>query len=1082
MRPTKLTISAFGPYADEVTIDFEQLGREGIYLICGDTGAGKTTIFDAICYALFGSASGQDRSERTLRSDFADPDTPTFVELVFTYRGNTYTIRRSPRYQRPKKRGVGTTEEDPKVCFERPDKPALTKRAEVDAAMTELLGIDRTQFGQIVMIAQGDFRRLLSASTNDRRTIFRRLFGTEAYQRFQNALEDERKALYGRVRNAETQVAALTEQLRPQPGSEDEADLIELRDRNALTAQALLELAQRLVAADEPSLQDTEATLHATEKRIDALAREEERGLAAERLRNELAAAQSEHARLTQLEPELEQKLAQAEAALPDRDEAAARATLLKDALNDYRDHASAQRTAENARRALDDAQSRLASAKEQRDKLDEARRDTAARIESLADARVLLAQAQTALNEAERAQQKADELVALHQDLHALREELDASRAMLAKRKADVGRLNELLASQESALAAERSRADDLDSAPAELEAARSARETRSDELNRTRERLRALCDAQDAEQTARAEKIAAAKAYRQASAQAERAQARYAALNKAFLDGQAGILASSLKEGMPCPVCGSLSHPAPAACEASTPSQSEIDAAEAERARGEQAAANAAAEAATARALHADRARAVEALIADHGDEQALFDREQKASDNLEGARAQEAQARKRTEELAELRGLIATHEQEVVKLRQRITNASASVTELTADCSAQMSRCEVLEAQTQGIDETSAHAAAQAAANSAQQARNAVDARSADARELDLLNKRHEQIEHDILALDLEVDDARNHAESCAREARVAEAKRDIIALRLPYPTQAEALSALSAADATVDRIDSAVSQARSSLERHKRAEEAAAARSASLADQVDAAQSIDLGSVASKRAEIQATYEELKSTRDTLRSRIEANTAVARQLETINARSQADMKAYAEIAPVAFTAAGTLAGHDRITFETYVQTLYFDRMINAANRRLSVMTTGRYELVRRTKAISRSEKSGLDLDVIDHYTGKERDASSLSGGEAFKASLALALGLSDVVQAHAGGIQLDTMFIDEGFGSLDTESLGLAIKTLTELTGSGKLVGIISHVDELKESIDRKIIVSRSHTGSTLKIEA
>lgn len=1082
MRPTKLTISAFGPYAGEVTIDFEQLGREGIYLICGDTGAGKTTIFDAICYALFGSPSGQDRSERTLRSDFADPDTPTFVELVFTYRGSTYTIRRSPRYQRPKKRGVGTTEEDPKVCFERPNEPALTKRAEVDAAMTELLGIDRTQFGQIVMIAQGDFRRLLSASTNDRRAIFRRLFGTEAYQRFQNALEDERKALYGRVRNAETQVAALAEQLRPEPCSKGEADLEELRSRNALTAQSLLELAQRLAVADEPALRETETKMRATEKRIDALAREEERGLAAERLRDELERAQREHARLTQLRPELEQKLAHAEAALPERDEAAAQATLLKDALSDYKDHALAQRTAENARRALDDAQKRLASAKERRDTLDETWRDVATRMESLSDARVLLARTQTALKEAEHAQHKADELVRLHEDLRVLKERLATSEAALAKRKADARHLNELLASQESALAAERSRANELENASAELEAARSASVSRSDELNRIRERLRVLRDAQDAERSASAEETAAAKAYRQVSAQVECAQARYAVLNKAFLDGQAGVLALSLKEGAPCPVCGSMSHPAPAASDASIPSQSEIDGAEAERARSEQAAAEASAKAATARALHADRAQALEALVADHGDEQALLDREQEALNNLESAHAQEAQARKRVEELTELRSLMGAHEQKTVELRQRIASASASVTELTADCSAQQSRCEVLEGQAQGVDEASALAAAKEAAGNALNARNAVDARAADARELDLLDKHRAQIEHDALALDHELEDARNRAESCARELRVAEAKRDIVALRLPYPTQAEAQSALNAAEATVERIDSAVNQARASLERHKRAEEAAAARASSLADQVDAAQSIDLGSVASELAEIQAAHEELKSARDILHSRTEANASVARQLEAINARSQADMKAYAEIAPVAFTAAGTLAGHDRITFETYVQTLYFDRMIRAANRRLSVMTTGRYELVRRTKAISRSEKSGLDLDVIDHYTGKERDASSLSGGEAFKASLALALGLSDVVQAHAGGIQLDTMFIDEGFGSLDTESLGLAIKTLTELTGSGKLVGIISHVDELKESIDRKIVVSRSRTGSTLKVEA
>ena len=241
MRPITLALSAFGPYAGTVTVDFTQLGEEGIYLICGDTGAGKTTLFDAISFALYGEASGADRTARTLRSDFADADTPTYVELSFAYRGQTYRIRRAPEYQRPKKRGEGLTLQAAEVEFERPDGTVLTRRAEVARAVEELLGIDRAQFGQIVMIAQGDFRRLLSASTDERSEIFRKLFGTDAYRRFQQNLEARRKELYGKTRDATQQVRALADQLRLSD-EEDIATLADWKARDVLAADKLAEL------------------------------------------------------------------------------------------------------------------------------------------------------------------------------------------------------------------------------------------------------------------------------------------------------------------------------------------------------------------------------------------------------------------------------------------------------------------------------------------------------------------------------------------------------------------------------------------------------------------------------------------------------------------------------------------------------------------------------------------------------------------------------------------------------------------------------------------------------------------------
>ena len=286
----------------------------------------------------------------------------------------------------------------------------------------------------------------------------------------------------------------------------------------------------------------------------------------------------------------------------------------------------------------------------------------------------------------------------------------------------------------------------------------------------------------------------------------------------------------------------------------------------------------------------------------------------------------------------------------------------------------------------------------------------------------------------------------------------------------------------MRAIQDAQKQIDLFDATLARIRTSLGESEKELAAARGEANTLARSIREAPSYEKDQVEEERRNAHDALEREEQSLAEIGTALSANEKTLEQVRLLAKKAGAVDERYGEVATLADTANGRLAGKDKIAFETYVQSMYFDRMIAAANRRLRAMTNERYKLVRRRAAITKSGQSGLDLDVMDAYTGKMRDASSLSGGESFKAALALALGLSDVVQAHAGGVQLDTMFIDEGFGSLDQESLQLAVKTLTELSGGDKLIGIISHVDELKESIDRKIVVKRGRNGSSVSIEA
>ena len=1082
MRPVTLTLSAFGPYAGEVTVDFSRLGEEGLYLICGDTGAGKTTLFDAISFALFGEASGAERSARTLRSDFADADTPTFVELSFTYRGAAYRIRRAPEYLRPKKRGEGLTKQAAEVAFERPGKPVLTRQAEVARAVEELLGIDRAQFGQIVMIAQGDFRRLLSASTDDRSEIFRKLFGTDAYRRFQQGLEARRKELYGKTCDAAQQVRALAEQVRLEKGSAAAETLAGWRERDALAADKVAALVAEAQEPDRARLGKLDAALGAADARIRELSGRVERARAAARLHDALEEARAQERALAEEQPAVDAALAAAEKRLPEREELAAQAAREKDGLAAYAQHAAAQRALRAAERAQREAAAALAETQGCLECNAQERAAADAETERLAGAETRAASAAAAVREAQRAADEAQAELGRHERLASAEKVIAAAASQLDEKDAAIAQRAAELERAGKARAEELARAEAIADAPARAEALLAEQkrqvEQRTGLEGNARELERLTGDRAAAEMAQRA----AEDAYRSAAQAYRAAQDEAAALQRAYLDGQAGVLALQLEPGAPCPVCGATEHPRPAAQTGSVPTSEELDVAETRRADAEDAARTAAQASSAARTRAEERAEAARSFAAAHGDANALAEKrrelEQAAretAEQLAAARADQGALRAAQGRAAQLAAEEQAGAQALQALREERTALLAEKTGLEgsrAELAAQLACASRAEAERTAQQARRALEAARRANAQAQSAWEALQA--AQARAAELAERR--------AGLEQARDNARDAAARTGQELRAAQERTTLTAQQLLHPTEAEAQSALKQLQAAVRALDQEIAAARNAQAEHAQNRARLTARAAELERQLAQAGSPDAGTAAQELAEAQAARAAREAERTELYARVSANDALVAQLRRIHTANEKTLAAYAEIAPVALTAAGHLAGKARISFETYLQGMYFDRMLAAANRRLAVMTTGRYELTRRREAVSRMGQTGLDLDVIDHYTGRARDAGSLSGGEAFKASLALALGLSDVAQAHAGGVQLDTMFIDEGFGSLDAESLELAIKTLTELTGSGKLVGIISHVEELKERIDKKIVVTRGREGSSLRIEA
>ncbi len=1121
MKPKKLTISAFGPYAERMELDFTQLGGGGLYLITGDTGAGKTTIFDAITFALYGEASGEVRKGEMFRSKYAAPETRTFVELTFTYRGKDYTVKRNPEYERPKERGQGTTKEKANAELIFPDeRQPVTKSTEVTRAVTELLGLDQRQFRQIAMIAQGDFQKLLLAGTADRSEIFRKMFHTEIYQELQNRLRDAAKERWKTYDEKKRSILQDLDRIVCPEGAVFQKELARLK-KEKFDGQVMrgMELLALCTAMDEERLSEMNEERQALGTQI-----EQEN-----RLLGKVKESRKRQEEKAQKEKELEELIPQEAEKRQNREQADKEASVCKELEAQIRVEQESLELLRKMRLEKEDLlkkQEELQTAGKEKELLKAEQEQAKERLttqkkqeETLSGTEMLLA----------RVEQKETQVQERLNTIAAYRDAVQTAAEKTAKLTEELQKLQK----QETDLS---SRMETT----AERLAQREDAALQEEKCSQARMEFSKLLTKWTMARKAREEKQAA---YRKGVETRDRVRETYQEMEQLFLDAQAGILAENLTEGIPCPVCGAVHHPSPAKKADHAPDKETLDRKKEELQKQNEMTA-ALSEAAGTCIRQADEARKeLIQRIAQRAAVAAGADKKNESSGTEQERLAQLSEelfaqaAREKEKQLAAEEEYRKTRWEEYAayeKQQQKEQKQREQLKRVMAEKQAELGR---LDGERQTFSGQLKQKMEEILKNVAGDQKTDTDELQNARNRMELLQQAQEK-EEQLQQLVLAAEDCESHLEQ--EKSQILLHKKDLLAKQKEWKAlkqtiqtgteQAEQrekavhekelletrlremektlLEKIGEKEALLDgkdemqlrtnisdwsakkeQLEQAQNQAKKAFDEiWNRLTEVRAALAAirSLEETAEAE------NVLPSETELQEKITELTEQKQKLDQKYSdqyhaanTNRTTYEAVQNQQSQMQAVEEEYKWVRALSDTACGFLSGKQKIELETYVQMAYFDRILRKANLRFLTMSGGQYELKRQENIENRKEKAGLDLNVIDHYNGTERSVRTLSGGESFQASLSLALGLSDEIQSYAGGIQLDAMFVDEGFGSLDEESLNQAVKALEGLADGNCMVGIISHVPELKERIEKKIVVtknrSRDGVGSVAVIE-
>ena len=923
MRPLTLTIAGFGTYCKETFIDFTKLGTEGLYLITGDTGSGKTTIFDAITFALYGEPSGENRKTEMIRSSFADCNQPTFVKLQFEFHEKKYYVKRNPAYERASKKGTGTTTETADAEFGYEDKPVITGNTNVTKKIKELLGIDKVQFSQIAMIAQGDFQKVLFADSATRQNFFRTLFKTEKFEKLQLVLKNKVSELSNEVNNKNN---FLKNQLNNLSCSVN-SPLYELIDKAKTTEMPWnekIDIINSLISSDESERNDLLESKKENQIKFDSV----------------------------KLKLEDVKRLKDDKDLMEDISEKILKEEKLVESLNE---------TVQVRKMAFDD------NPEKEREK---------ALIES-------------DFNRYDDLDNKFKELTVLREDCRKLENNVTKWESDINSIECNIKEFEEELVTLKDAevnyqkLVSEKEKLIEkvniLDSLYGKYK-----------NVNILKEKLK---EAQDS--------------YKDAENIASQANINYMAKNKAFLDGQAGILAENLEENNPCPVCGALHHPSPCKKSDIVPSEDELKEAKAEYDR-----------------LHS--------VVVEKSENAAAICAEEKS---------------KREELLGSFEDIFGRlpEEYDFQQIGNKIDAESCNTKE-------------------------------------------ALDVNDVKIKEENNRNDRKKKLEklipderNKLETLKGEIVNNNNIYLQKNTECTSLEKQIEELRINLKFPDKAQAKSRVNELERKIDIARKSYDDAvRNFNEKTKKINELNG-KLEEVKSRVESYSIQNEDYVISEYNSLNSEHINIEKKNEELISRLNINRQALNNINDNVKDIIENEKRLSVISSLSETANGSIKGHEKVQLETYVQMSYFNKVLHFANTRLLIMTNRRYELVRKTTGIKLNTISGLELDVKDHYTGNVRSVKTLSGGECFQASLALALGLSDAVTSSAGGIKIDTMFIDEGFGTLDSENLQKAFEALNSITSCNKLVGIISHVDYLKDKIDRQIVVTKTRNkGSTVEL--
>ena len=931
MRPVKLEMSAWGPYPGKICIDFEAVGRNHIFLLAGPTGAGKTTIFDGITYALYGNVSGKYREKDSVRSDFADVDKETYVELEFSHKEKMYIIRRSPRYDSPKKRGEGMRNRSEQAELHMPDGRVLSKMAEVSFAVNELLGIDYSQFKQISMIAQGEFLELLLADSDKRVKIFRNIFNTDVFNRIQLGFAERSKQLYAEISNLKIGMDTNIANISTENG-----------ELKSCMAQAQPDLHKILELLDAGNLSDKESVKILTSEIEEARRHFDQLTAKTERLSVNRKGLQEKISQIKALETnikKLEKRLVKSDQALSSVHE-------YEKELNDIIKQLPVLEIQAVSVVKFENLGQRFANEKKNIKTLTMETKNFKQKVDKTG-------------REIKRTAKEAQKLPGFENQCFLLAEKL--------KEKCNLRDLLAHILEKTAAL----------------------------DQMVKDHKKL-AEDYLKNHEDTVKKKEI-------------------YETNDNRKKQASAGILALGLIEGSPCPVCGAIHHPQKAEIVHGVLNDVELD------------------------KLKIDYEKSAQT------DEQIL----NKAS---------------------RLKGSIDQLEQDIrlsirpFSRRMKLAKASDSfqIREHTQQFYESLS-CEIQKCQDQ----------------------------------MELLEikvssaKKHVEA-YKKLEMDLKTDtDNWNEAVFKLQEAEVVCSRiaGEYAQLKEQCPPQFKTSRDV---DKKIQQLQLRKDKLLSKINDIK--ENAAAIQKEKSGQELWLNQILagtDRTALEHQLKEFSAQMVEMQKEQNVLRKhianleaqrnqiciRLSNNRNIYQYLDARNPKKEALENTYGYVSSLDQVARGN--NRKKLVFEQYVLSSYFQDILAAANIRLGAMTSGRYELFKVDTVYDRRRTNSLDIEVLDHYTGKKRSVKSLSGGESFKAALSLALGMSDIVQNNAGGIEIETLFIDEGFGSLDEDSLNQAVKTLMSLTQSNRLIGIISHVPELKGQIDDQILVEKTCRGSRLK---
>ena len=1073
MRPIKLIISAFGPYAGTMPeIDFTQFEGKGLFLIAGDTGAGKTTIFDAICFALYGKTSGSYRDTKNLRSEYAEDSTDSYVDFYFSHQGRSFHVWRQPAYVRKKLKGTGYVPVPEKAVLYEEGRLPVEGLTQVNNAVKELLHVDDKQFKQIAMIAQGEFWDLLNAKTDKRTEILRTIFQTDGYKTIEYKLKDRMDAGFKEKSTAEHSILQYFSgiEARGEGPVCEEFSAAKARaegSKSAWNLDELLGIAERLIAQDQETLQLEQEKLGAAEKELKST-------------ESKLNLAQINNGFIRKLELLKEEK-ERLDAQKPEMEEAKTLLGRQKCAVRFVYPVYAGWKKSESERK---DAEEQIRRREE----------DLKAAGEAVGNAAALLEEAEKKRPEAETLGKRA-ERIAEEKMKYLQRDKLTVLLKKLEQESEGFAAKEQALQAEETNLQKDiesfRETIRDLKQTPEKLERARME----GSRLLELEKEIRTILDRRVPEREMQKDRLEKEQADLETARKNFKAARDTREETEELLENsRAGILALKLRDGEKCPVCGSVHHPEPARLPEKAADEAELKACREKESRLETIRndALARAEGCNSALLQMEKQLSSDIISclekADLGEnlpEKGLpagdLPGEDHPGKKLDALVEMLKEAGNRTQEEI---GTNRIMQKDLSQKNERLQKAEADLEQAQVERMAALTKKKQdFSERKQNNEKEKVDAAAELWTLSGLSYDHWADAETDKKRmeeaaktildAIQAASKTKENADKEEAGVRASIRTLREALEAKKEEEQKLYSDFQDALEAQKFRTEEEMLGFV-VKEAEIESTEEQIREYEQNVKTNavQLKEASAAAEGKTLID-MDELQAL-------KEAQNTAVSEARESV-NSIEYRIRANTEKTKGMRSRKAGLEKARKEYSICARLYDLVKGQTR-NGKITLEQYVQAAGFDRIIKAANRRLLPMSDKQYELYRQEDSVGKRSNTFLDLEVLDNYTGHRRPVGNLSGGESFKASLSLALGLSDTVSSSHGGIQMDALFVDEGFGTLDRRSIENAMEILLSLSDTSKLVGVISHREELIENIPRQIRVTKTKEGSKIVVES